>query len=166
MNFHVGDVPQYALRSLFKLKTKQEKKSFYPRNSAQNQCLLESATSVINVTNRFHNALLVWNWIFSISKWRAECYTKISAPKTFFFVPEWMCCLTGFFFSPYKTFVFTVHRWRLRAVEVSSEIWRILDRSNGTESLGCIAVAEDFSCYFLCKEETFIRHKFGKLLSS
>lgn len=41
---------------------------FYPRET---QCQLESATSVINVTNRFHNALLVWNWFFfSISKQR------------------------------------------------------------------------------------------------
>lgn len=129
---------------------------FYPRET---QCQSASATSVINVTNRFHNALLVSNWLFfSILEQRRMlhriwfCPSFVQLLNTFFpnrfaFLRE-ICVIRC---SPYDTFVFTVHGRRLRTIEVFNKFRRIRKRPNDTESLGCMAIADYFPSQLLWK---------------
>lgn len=147
---------QYILIIQIEIERKSFGGSFYPRET---QCQSESATSVINVTNRFHNALLVWNWFFfSISKQRRLlhrlwfCPSSVQLLNTFFpnrfaFLRE-ICVIRC---SPYDTFVFSVHRRRLWTIEVFNKFRWIWKRPNDTESLGCMAIADYFSSQLLWK---------------
>lgn len=136
-----GEKRQQHSHSLFTLKSEHEH-----RLHSESMSL-----GISNITNRFHNALLVWNWIFSNIAAEQNVTEQVSLSL--------FSCWTIFFCScslqicqnrkrvlpssPYDTFVFTVHRRRLRAVEGFGEIWWVLERSNDTKALGCMTVSGD-----------------------